>query len=221
MFSDVSSESTTRLLEAKAVIDLCKDKSIPISSHIDTSILMGSVYVLIYGALEYTITHCSYTAINQLNTRALNLYDIQPSLWGMIFDPDCSRMESIGTNKKWEYRYQLFSKLTKTQAVQQISNVLFPASNGNIKEKQIERVWTTFGLKSPMFEPGHEDINNVLKDLAEGRMAVAHGREKASVRGGQKSIGELETLYDNISRYCSYLIDCFTKYITNNEYMQA
>ena len=220
MFSEVSTESTARLLESKAVIEACASLNSNSQYHLESSILQGTVYVLLYGALEYTITHCSYTAITQINSKSHNLYDVQPSLWAMIFDSDCTRMESNGTNKKWEYRYQLFSKLTRNQAVSQISNILFPSSNGNIKEQQIKRVWDTFGLKSPMFEQDHQEVRNYLINLAEGRMAVAHGREKASERGAMKSISELNELYNAISRYCSYLINCFNIYIVNEDFLQ-
>lgn len=64
------------------------------------------------------------------------------------------------------------------------------------------------------------DVQQYLIDLANGRMAIAHGRECASKIGSQKTIEELEKLYNSISRYCSYLVDCFTQYITNEEYLQ-
>ena len=220
MFSSVSHDSTERLLEAKTILDLCDDNTLKVGEHYNTSILYGTFYVLLYGALEFTITNCAYRAIAQLNTKAEKLYDLQPTLWGLIFDPDCTRMETAGTKKKWENRYKLFSKLTKNQAMQQIQEVLFPASNGNIKDKQLDRVWSTFGLKSPLFEPGKESVASDLLTLANGRMAVAHGREKASFRGGQASKDEMTKLYDSISRYCSYIINCFTLYITNEEYKQ-
>lgn len=221
MFSSVTADSIARLMEAKSLLDICSDDSLKLGEHYNDRILYGSFYVLLYGALEYTISHCVYQAIGQLNTKnTLKLYELQPTLWGLIFDPDCTRMESAGPNKKWEYRYQLFSKLTKDQALAQIQSALFPASNGNIKEKQLDRVWTTFGLKSPLFEPGYESVQQDLITLANGRMAVAHGREKASTIGGGTTIAELTDLYDSISRYCSYLIACFTQYITNEEFKQ-
>lgn len=220
MFSAVSSDSTERLLEAKALINICKDTNLKLKDSYNESILLGSVYVLLYGALEYTITHCVYRTIELLNNENLKLYDVTPALWGMIYNSDCMRIEQAGTNKKWENRYKLFSQMTKTEQVRRIEDALFPSSNGNIKDTQIERVWQTLGLKSPMIEPGYENINDHLKNLAEGRMAVAHGREKASFRGNQKSKEELTVLYDSISRYCSYMISCFAHYIHGKEYLQ-
>ena len=221
MFSAVSIDSTQRLLEAKSLIDICADTTINLKASYNEGVLLGSVYVLLYGALEYTITHCVYRTIELLNNENLRLYDVNPALWGLIYNGDCMRMEMAGENKKWENRYKLFHQMTKNETVGRIEDALFPSSNGNIKEKQIERVWQTFGLKSPMIEPGQEIVNNQLRELADGRMGVAHGREKASFRGGQKSINDLTELYNSISRYCSYLIDCFTKYVYNKEYLQS
>ncbi|MCR4700056.1 MAG: hypothetical protein K5757_03745 [Bacteroidaceae bacterium] len=222
MFSAVSIDSTQRLMEAKVFIDICSDSNIKLQKFYDERVLMGNVYVLLYGALEYTITNCVFRTIELLNQeKNLRLYDVLPSLWGLIYSSDCDRIETAGTNKKWENRYKLFSHLTKTEVVQQIEANLFPSSNGNIKEKQLQMVWDTFGLKSPMFEPEHLDVKNDLLTLANGRMAIAHGREKSSVIGGRTTIADLSVLYNSISRYCSYLIECFKKYIKDKEYIQT
>lgn len=220
MYSAVSTDSTQRLLEAKALIDICNDTKLNLKASYNESVLLGSVYVLLYGALEFTITQCVFRTIELLNNKNLRLYDVNPALWGLIYNGDCMRMELAGENKKWENRYELFHKMTKNETVGRIEDALFPSSSGNIKDRQIQRVWQTFGLKSPMIEPEQEVMNNHLRELAEGRMGVAHGREKASFRGGQKSKEELITLYNAISRYCTYMIGCFTKYIVDKEYLQ-
>jgi hypothetical protein len=201
-------------------MELCSDDKFDEEQATTDSVLKGVVYVLLYGALEFTITHCVSRIIEILNDKTLNLYQVLPSLWGLIYDSACKRIETAGTNKKWENRYKLFKELTKDKVIEQIESTLFPSSNGNIKEQQLDRVWKTFGIKAPMFEPEHMSVKQTLLDLANGRMAVAHGRECASQIGSLKSSSDLEELYDSISRYCSYLIECFTQYINQEEYLQ-
>ena len=220
MFTEVSLNSTKRLLEAKILMELCSDDKFDEEQATTDSVLKGVVYVLLYGALESTITHCVSRTIEILNDKTLNLYQVLPSLWGLIYDSACKRIETAGTNKKWENRYKLFKELTKDKVIEQIESTLFPSSNGNIKEQQLDRVWKTFGIKAPMFEPEHMSVKQTLLDLANGRMAVAHGRECASQIGSLKSSSDLEELYDSISRYCSYLIESFTQYINQEEYLQ-
>lgn len=220
MFTEVSLNSTKRLLEAKRLMELCSNNKFDEELATTDSVLKGVVYVLLYGALEFTITHCVSRTIEILNDKTLNLYEVLPSLWGLIYDSACKRIETAGTNKKWENRYKLFKELTKDKVIEQIESTLFPSSNGNIKEQQLDRVWKTFGLNAPMFEPEHMSVKQCLLELAEGRMAVAHGRECASQVGSLKTVGDLEGLYDSISRYCSYLIECFTQYINQEEYLQ-
>lgn len=220
MFTEVSLNSTKRLLEAKRLMELCSNNKFDEELATTDSVLKGVVYVLLYGALEFTITHCVSRTIEILNDKTLNLYEVLPSLWGLIYDSACKRIETAGTNKKWENRYKLFKELTKDKVIEQIESTLFPSSNGNIKEQQLDRVWKTFGLNAPMFEPEHMSVKQCLLELAEGRMAVAHGRECASQVGSLKTAGDLEGLYDSISRYCSYLIECFTQYINQEEYLQ-
>lgn len=218
MFAAVLDDSTKRLMEARYLLDMCEN-NIQDSNDKD-AILRGTVYVLLYGALEYTITHCVSRTIEILNGEKLKLYEVLPSLWGLIYNSDCMRMETAGSNKKWENRYKLFKDFTKEKFVKQIESTLFPSSNGNIKEKQLDRVWQTLGLKANMFESEKLDIRCNLDDLANGRMAVAHGRECASTVGSRKSYNEMIELYDSISRYISYIIECFKQYINNKEYLQ-
>jgi len=220
MFSAVSTNSNKRLLEANSLIAWCRNNPQENSPIDDRCIVRGTIYVILYGALEYTITHCVYRAIELINNEELELYKVKSTLWGLIFDPDCTRMESAGQNKKWENRYKLFEKLNKDTHVPHIMDSLFPSSNGNIKETQLERVWQTFGISSPMFEPEKLSVNQDLLSLASGRMAIAHGREEASTVGARVTNDEIKKLYDSISRYCSYLVECFTLYIQNKEYLQ-
>ena len=120
MFACVLDDSTKRLLEARCLLDLCKNDINDSSSSDKDVILRGTVYVLLYGALEYTITHCVSRTIEILNGRELKLYEVLPSLWGLIYDSDCKRMETAGSNKKWENRYKLFKDFNKEKLVKQI-----------------------------------------------------------------------------------------------------
>lgn len=220
MFSRVLDDTTKRLLEAKRLLDMCENSIYDSNSSYNDVILKGTVYVLLYGALEYVITHCVSRTIEILNGRELKLYEVLPSLWGLIYDSDCKRMETAGSNKKWENRYKLFKDFTKERFVKQIESTLFPSSNGNIKEKQLDRVWQTLGLKAEMFEQDNLNVKFYLNDLANGRMAIAHGRECASTIGSRKSYEEIVNLYNSLSRYISYIVECFKQYIDNEEYLQ-
>lgn len=86
MFTEVSFNSTKRLLEAKRLMDLCSDDKFDEEQATTDSVLKGVVYVLLYGALEFTITHCVSRTIEILNDKTLNLYQVLPSLWGLIYD---------------------------------------------------------------------------------------------------------------------------------------
>lgn len=53
MFASVLNDSTKRLLEARRLLDLCENNIHDSSSSDKDVILRGTVYVLLYGALEY------------------------------------------------------------------------------------------------------------------------------------------------------------------------
>ena len=57
MFSDINAESTRRLTEAKSLVLLIKNEDLMRSLNLDSKVHKGAFFVLLYGALEYTIAY--------------------------------------------------------------------------------------------------------------------------------------------------------------------
>ena len=215
MFSDINAESTRRLTEAKSLVLLIKNEDLMRSLNLDSKVHKGAFFVLLYGALEYTITAVVQRCISILNKRQYDIHALKPTLYSLIFHKECNAIMDA-RDKKWTKRYELFSQLGGTK-IANIEYCLFPTSIGNIKYSQLESIWNTFGIT-------HDVVTDVkikgrLAALADNRNAIAHGRELASVIGGRYTISEIECIYNDINTYCSYIITVFEDYITNEMYL--
>lgn len=215
MFRDISDESTRRLSEAKSFILLVNNEELIRSLNLDPKVYKGTFFVLLYGALEYTITAAVQRCISILNGRQYDIHALKPTLYSLIFHKECNAIMDA-KDKKWTKRYELFSQFGGTK-IANIEDYLFPTSNGNIKYNQLESIWNTFGINDPVVTD--QKIKGRLETLADNRNAIAHGRELASVIGGRYTVGEAAKVYDDISAYCSYIIAVFEDYIANEVYL--
>lgn len=215
MFSDINAESTRRLTEAKSLVLLIKNANLIQSLNLDSKVYKGTFFVLLYGALEYTITAVVQRCISILNKKQYDIHVLKPTLYSLIFHKECNAIMDA-RDKKWTKRYELFSQLGRTR-IANIEDCLFPTSTGNIKYNQLKSIWETFGITNNIVTDIR--IKGQLATLADNRNAIAHGRELASVIGGRYTIRDIECIYNDISKYCSYIITVFEDYITNEMYL--
>lgn len=214
-FTAVDLEAQDRLNDAKKVLDYIH--TIEPDHHALTGlskVLKGSFFVLLYAALEKTVFYLVNQCIQILNTKDLQLLDIKPVLWAIVFNDECNALHDAG-DKKWTKRWELFSQVDNVR-IKQINDNLYPTTTGNIKLPQIEGIWKTFGISTPARM--NDRIATRLSSLAENRMKVAHGRETSSVVGSAYTATELDAYYSEVNTYIAYLISCFEQYIDNEEY---
>lgn len=184
----------------------------------DTKVLKGASIVLLYGALEYSLTDVVSLCIDYLNQQNLKVADVQPSLWALMLNPDCCRMEG-GISKKWTNRHLLFDKIAQNIEVNTMSTSLFPTLVGNIKIQQIQGIWNTFNINDPVEWDLSLNYKQIISTIADCRMKIAHGRETAANIGGQYTIDEIKNLISKMDAYCAYLIECFERYIAHKDYL--
>lgn len=215
MFSDINAESTRRLTEARSLVLLIRNEELIQSLNLDSKVHKGVFFVLLYGALEYTITAAVQRCISILNRKQYDIHTLKPTLYSLIFHKECNAIMEA-RDKKWTKRYELFSQLEGNK-IANIDDCLFPTSIGNIKYNQLESIWNTFGITRDVVTD--VKIKGRLAALADHRNAIAHGRELASVIGGRYTISEIDSIYNDISKYCSYIITVFEDYIMNEMYL--
>lgn len=213
-FDAVGIESGKRLQDAKRLLDHITLIERDVASQELVKVLKGSLFVLLYGALEKTVFYLVNQCIQILNTKHEKLLSLKPVLWAIVFNDECNAIHDA-SDKKWTKRWELFSQVQDVDA-KQMNDALYPTTTGNIKLPQIEGIWRTFGIATPA--QMNERIATRLSNLADNRMKVAHGRESASTVGAGYTAADLNTFYTEVRDYIAYLISCFESYIDNQEY---
>lgn len=217
MFEDIISISTSRLIEVKGILDHIKDNApdapIPFPSSLTT--MKGLFYIHIYGAFEYTVTATVQRTINLLNQTNVKIKDCKPILYSLILNSECDSLYNA-TSSKWNKRRDLFNKIEGNSEIS-ISSDLFPTDGKNIRYAQLESIWTTFGIELPILN--ESSIGGRIKDIVDNRNAIAHGNSSASDIGSRVSLSDLYRRYDEISGYCSYIINVFENYMNDRKYV--
>ena len=212
MFDEVATESTKRLNDSKQILLYLNS----LEGVNDSKVFKGIFFVLLYGALEYTISHCVQQCINEINNTSTNYTALKTTLYALIFDSECTAIMNA-RDKKWQKRYELFSLISKDET-RVINDTLFPCTIGNMKYNQLESIWKTFGITEPIVQD--LSLKSRLSELTDNRNKIAHGRETASDVGRNYDNTRLENIYNEISGYCSYVIDVFRNYVNNQKYLK-
>lgn len=215
IYNSLENELNDYLREVQFFLDKVRPQENSIDKDIENKILKGTFFVLLYGTIEHIITSAVSITLQELSNRHIAITDLKPVLWSFFFDPQCTTMEQ-GGSKKWTNRYELFSKISDNPSPDIHSFSLFPASNGNIKIKQIQNVWKAFGIMSPILQ--NNRLIGRLDTVASNRMQIAHGDYTVSNIGRNYTLTELDAIYQDISTYLSYIIVCFKQYIDNAEF---
>ena len=217
MFEDIQIEATNQLSAVKTLCDKVND-SHPIepSEELHNNVCKGLSFVVLYGALEYTLTSVVSATIQKINDININSDLLKPRLLSLSLNPKCDAIRE-GRNKKWIKQYDLFSTL-ETPTVFSAETNIFPAERGNIKYRHINFVWDIFGLRSPVVPDN--SYMGMFESVAENRMAIAHGRISPQNVGRSYSKDDIVKYHDKIKTYCFYILNCFETYFVNREYLK-
>lgn len=219
MFNDVNIETTKRLAEAHSILLLIKNENNLKSNGIviDSRILKGLFFILIYGTLEYVVSASVKKCIHYLNLKNNKINEFKCSILSIILNDECNALID-SRNQKWTKRHDLFIKLNETSTITNISDDITPYPSGNIKYRHLQSLWNIFGIEESVINDNK--LQSFIDELTGYRNAIAHGRELASSIGGRLSIEELEIRYNALSTYCSYVTMVFEEYIKNNKHLK-
>ena len=215
MFEDIQIEANNRLTAARVLCD--KVSSTPATDAMEemyNNTCKGMFFVVLYGALEYTLTSVVSATIQTINDRNINFDLLKPRLLSLSLDSKCEAIRN-GRNKRWLKQHELFTTFENPTAFEAETSI-FPAERGNIKYKQIAFMWEVFGLSAPVLPENR--YQGLFEPIAENRMKIAHGRFSPQEVGRQYSKNDIVTYHDNIKNYCSYVFTCFENYCVNREY---
>lgn len=217
MFTDLKTDSASKLVEVREFLDFTSSQipAAPIPTPNSLLTAKGLFYVHIYGVFEFTITSCVKKTISSINMENININDIQPLLFSLALNSECDSISST-RNRNWPQRWNLFEKI-RDNTITQISTDLIPTDGKNIRYSQLESIWKTFCISAPILNA--PAIGGRLKDIVDNRNAIAHGNNTPAEIGSRVTITDLYNRYNEMSSYCSYVIQVFEDYVNNKEFL--
>ena len=174
MFASVQNEVNSRINAVETILRSIQDGVVlDVEDTLVNNVRKGVFFVVLYGALEYTITSAVYTVIRTINERSVNINSLQPRLLSIALHPQFDALKDA-RSKMWVKRLDLLQKIEFNDLFGADDNLL-PVQNGNIKFKSIEFIWELFGLSSEVLP--EKRMYGLFDTLAENRMSIAHGRK--------------------------------------------
>lgn len=219
MLTDISLQSTKRLIEVRELLDNIKNISpkAPMPETPDILISKGLFFVLLYGAYEFTVKSTVAKSIEIINTDSVLLNDCKPLLLSIALNSNLDSIASV-SGKKWEKRKLLFDNFNTNPSVT-IATDLFPTNGRNLTVNQLQTIWDSFSIEEPVLP--RTNLIGRLQELVLNRNAIAHGTSSAIDIGSLNSISDLYIKYADMSEVCSYVIQVFEDYLIKRRYIKG
>jgi hypothetical protein len=211
-----------RLLEARELLNKIKQEEpgdgIPRVPSSFSLTLRGLIYVSLYGAIEYAVTHGTQGFINYLCGLNVNTKHLEYSLHSIALDSQLTSARDAGEKKKWEARRAIFSGFDLGASCS-IPDTVFGTFLHNVYPKTILEIFLCLGIKKPATAM-ERDIG-YFKEITEKRNAVAHGREAASDVGKGLTAQDAEVRLNATYDICSYFLDAVEEHASEFRFVRS
>ena len=216
-YRNVRSNTAARLSELQIVMSLLKNNDLIIPRPPENQIIKGLFVVQLYAFMEFSVKEITQTAVSTVNSANVLHKHLTPSLFPLISEPIFKSAAEQKGDKKWRRRYEITTSINSTSRCV-INNSAFSGEMSNTKTTTIEILFDMFGLK---VSPYHDAvISTFIDEIAEGRNAVAHGRESPAAVGGRYTVSELEQRYNSFNQQITYMIFSFESMSSSKSYIK-
>jgi hypothetical protein len=163
--------------------------------------LKGQIFILMYGAWEYTVSSCLQKIIIEINTSGSELKSIKRNLLSVYLHPEIESMIKKGSSNEVA-----------------INNGYIDVTSGiNIKFQQLQIIQECYDMSDPMLPDMR--FRGRLDELIENRNAIAHGRLAASEVGNRYTQRDIDRRLEDLNLLCLFFISKGETYIENKEYL--
>lgn len=212
----------TRLSEARELLKKIKQEEpedgVPRPPTPLSLTLRGLVYVSLYGAIEYTITHGTQAFISHLCSLKVNTKHLEHSLHSIALDSQLTSARESGEKKKWETRRAIFAKIEANEACT-IPEMVFGSFLHNVYPKTISEIFLCLDINKPATMA--ESEIGYFKEITEKRNAVAHGREAAGDVGKGLTTQDIEIRLNTTYSICSYFFDAIEEHASELRFIRS
>lgn len=218
MLRGVAANSTTHLREVRSLLNainrmLGAPRTFPST---DATIAKGLFFVHLYGAYEYTVSSAVQQTLELIDNMGHEVVEYKPTMLSVVLDAKCKAVANVGLKKLWEKRWELFDQIVPGNVVN-IDNTVLPTDGGNLKQKQLEMVWKSLCVTTPVLSSPL--LRGRLEELVDNRNAIAHGRESPSVVGRRYSTADLEKRYNDVNALCTHIIQALEDHLNNKDFL--
>ena len=220
MFENVKNDVTLRITELRSLLIHITEQQRNVSTTVPVvpihlNIIKGLFFVHAYAVYEFTVTSLAQNTLSYINTKLLPTSSYKPLILSIILDPHCNSLEAGNGKKQWDRRRRLFQELD-VDNVLPIDNTVLPTGEGNLKYGQLKSLIETLCMTcNPILD---NRFIGRLEELVEHRNAISHGRSSPIEIGKRYSIADLEIRLNDIIELCTYLINEFEEYLTNETF---
>jgi hypothetical protein len=220
LFNEVKNTANLKLHDIRMYIDEIDITTIsPLSSISDfDNATKGLFFVYLYGVFENIIKTTVTVTIECINNSSIALSNCKKELLCMAFDGEYTSLYNVGNDKKWEKRWNISTRLRENLNIIINPNV-FPTDGKNIKVKELESIFKSFGFIEDILPRG--EIGGYINEMVKNRNHIAHGDELPHEVGRRYTITDIKKSFECIDEYCTYFIDICENYIENNKYIET
>ncbi|WP_426211658.1 HEPN domain-containing protein [Pseudomonas sp. TWR2-1-1] len=200
--------ANSRLAEARELLVNIKNEEpqegVPRPPTPLSSALRGLMYVSLYGAIEYAVTHGVQCFINHMCGLKVSTKHLESSLYSIALNSQLESARGGAERRKWEARRAIFVGVD-SEIVCSIPDTVFGGFLHNVYPKTVLEIFLCLGISKPATIS--ESEIGYLNEITEKRNAVAHGRETATEAGKGLSVKDLELRLSVLYSACSYFLD--------------
>ena len=218
MFDSVYSGYSDRIRQSSVVLSNIQSLSGGDLSDINDFIKTqkGVLFVLLYAAIEYSLTACVATFLSLLQNDARKPLEYKKYYLCTLLNAQFNAVRNSGKKNLWEKKAALLDGVFSNDPVP-IDNAVFPTDAINIGCDQIVEIWKMFHLPEPAFP---DSFNHwTLTEIKNHRNSIAHGREKASDIGGRFTLEQLQRKHKEVECLCMHIISTFENVFGSKGYL--
>lgn len=178
----------------------------------------GLFLVLLYGAIEFSITRIVLQAVDIINSKCVKCAHLSEPLRCLALDPEFNAVRDAGRDRIWEKRLSFFDDQT-TEKASVLHTTRLQEDMQNVHCSTISDIFKIFGISdSPIYNPR---ARQYIEDVVGRRNEVAHGRGSAADVGRAYTPQALENLLSQAQNQITYTVTCFEAYVTYTQYIKA
>jgi MAE_28990/MAE_18760-like HEPN len=194
-------------------------------SVVQQKILYSSVYLQLYNLVEATMSRCIEAVTDAASKNSQwKPGDLSTPLRNEWVRVTARTHEDLNPEHRLASALKLCNHLVESLPIPSFE--IDKGGGGNWDDKAIEKISARLGCHLEVSKPVHNDIKRPFRDqlgplsLVKGlRNRLAHGAISFAQCAEEETVARLIELKDMTVKYLQEVVDCFTKYLKDFEYL--